>query len=76
MRNDIIKVQYMGSGVIQVKNKCSDIFARILSTTIDSKYVATIQFMHQSIPSTNIPLPGKPRGFSPTFSPGPGIFTI
>ena len=31
--------------------------------------------MHQSIPSANIP-PGNPRGFAPTFRPGPGICTI
>ena len=32
-----------------------------------------LDFMHQSIPSANIPPPpGNPRGFAPIFSPGPG----
>ena len=35
-----------------------------------------IEVMHQSIPSTNISPPRQPPGFSPTFSPGPGICTI
>ena len=29
--------------------------------------------VHESIPSTNIPPPGRPRGFAPTFDPGTEI---